>query len=86
MFQDISLECQKIYFAVLNVENNSIEIKSFDPTQLEKKQVKVILVLRKSNILVFTQFKDGRFLIIDEAGIALIYESNNGQLERVQAL
>jgi hypothetical protein len=46
----------------------------------------VILVLRKSNILVFTQFKDGSFLIIDDVGLALVYESNNGQLERVKTL
>ena len=47
----------------------------------------MILVLRNTNILVFTQFKDGRFFIIDDLGEALVYEYTRGhQLERVQAL
>ena len=52
----------------------------------EKKQVNVILTLRKSNILVFTQFKDGRFLIIDDKGIATLYQFNNDLLERISEL
>jgi hypothetical protein len=61
-------------------------IKSFDPTQVEKKQVKTILTFKKQNILLFTQFKDGKFLIIDDVGTATVYELNNGQLERLHSL
>ena len=65
---------------------NFIEIFQFDPTQDKKNTVKVILTLRKKNLLVFEQMKDGSFFIIDDQGIIGIYNFNGAMLERTDFL
>jgi hypothetical protein len=39
MLQDVDPSSHKIYFAVNNVENKNIEIRSFDPSEIEKNQI-----------------------------------------------
>ena len=66
--------------------DNFIEIKRFNPSEDTKNNVKTILTLRKKNLLVFEQLRDGSFIIIDNVGEIGVYQFNGSQLERTERL
>lgn len=66
--------------------DNFIEIFQFDPTKDQKNTVKVILTLRKKNLLVFEQMKDESFFIVDDQGSIGIYAFKGSMLERTDYL
>lgn len=87
LFCDVDPDNFSVYFAMKQPGfDNFIEIKRFNPSEDTKNNVKTILTLRKKNLLVFEQLRDGSFIIIDNVGEIGVYQFNGSQLERTERL